>query len=251
MIALSPPCNACKVSSAMMAVWEISVCIKDIPGAAVLISPSEHVLMCSLRTTLHQVVIDMWHHADNQRGEALVVYEGGGPEDPRVQLHLCFSGHIGDVPWTAVIARACGHSSFKGCPRCFQVGATCNSQGQALGSVRCLGYIEDTMVQKLEINVDVPVGDPGHVTWIDSTICYSTVIEGVAVFDEAAAENIRVKNNQHQLRSQGATKLMHDKVRERPMRARQQDETVAAWEAGSNPHHYNGIDACACSNYFL
>jgi hypothetical protein len=180
----------------------------------------------------------MWYLADNQRGEALVVFEGSGPDDPKVQLHLCFSGHIGDVPWTAIMSRACGHSSFKGCPRCFQVGATCNKQGQALGSVRCLGYVEDTMAQKLEINADVPAEDPDFVTWVDSTICYSTVTEGVAVFDEVAADNIRVQHDQHKLRAQGATTLMHNMVQKRPMRDRQQGETVEAWEEGSNPHHF-------------
>ncbi len=188
--------------------------------------------------------------ADNQRGEALVVHEGVGPDDPRIQLHLCLSGHIGDVPWTAVISRACGHSSFKGCPRCFQVGATSNNQGQALGCVRCLGYTHDTMVQKLEVNHEWAVDDPRRISWVDSTVCYSTVVDGVAVFNEAAAENIRVNNDQNRLRAQGAARLMHDKIQARPMRDKQQDETVEAWEAGSAPNLLVML-MCRCHRFLL
>jgi hypothetical protein len=175
--------------------------------------------------------------ADNTRGDALVVFEGDGLNDPKVQLHLCISGHIGDVPWTAVIARACSHSSFKGCPRCFQLGTTCNSLGEALGCVRFLGYHEDTLVQKLEVNADVPPADPDYIHWVDSTICYATVVDGTAVFNQAAADQNRVRNEQHKLRARGATKLMHDKIRLRPMRDRRHGEALEAWEARTFMHH--------------
>jgi hypothetical protein len=184
--------------------------------------------------------------ADNQRGEALVVFEGAGPDDPRVQLHLCLSGHIGDVPWTAVMARACAHSSFKGCPRCFQVGTTCNSQGEALGCVRLLGYLEDTLVQKLEINTDMAVGDAEYTSWVDSTVCYTKVMDGRVVFDQVAANEIRVANDQHKLRAQSATKLMHDKVLLHPMRDRLHGETIEEWEEGTFIHH-TLTSVCACN----
>jgi hypothetical protein len=175
-----------------------------------------------------------------------VVFEGAGPADPRVQLHLCFSGHIGDVPWTAVIARACAHSSFKGCPRCFQVGTTCNSQGEALGCVRLLGYLEDTLVQKLEINADVAIGNPGCTSWVDSTVCYTKLMDGEVVFDQDAANDIRVTNDQHRLRAQKATKLMRDKILLHPMRDRQYGESIEAWEEGKFIHP-TLTSVCSCS----
>jgi hypothetical protein len=55
------------------------------------------------------------------------------------------------------------------------------------------------------------------------------------VFNQAAAERIRVMNDQHRIRAQGATKLMHDKTQLRPMRDRRHGETVEEWEAGVHP----------------
>jgi hypothetical protein len=112
------------------------------------------------------------------------------------------------------------------------VGATCNSHGEALGCVRFLGYLEDTMAQKLETNPDVAPGASGYVRWVDSTVCYASVTDGVAEFDQTAAERIRVMNDRHRVRAQGATKLMHDMTQLRPMRDRRHGEQIEAWEAG-------------------
>jgi hypothetical protein len=88
------------------------------------------------------------------------------------------------------------------------------------------------MAQELEINVDVAPGTPGYISWVDSTVCYASVTDGETVFNQAAAERIRVMNDQHRVRAQGATKLMHGKTQLRPMRDRRHGETIEEWEAG-------------------
>jgi hypothetical protein len=147
-----------------------------------------------------------------------------------MKLHLCMSGHVGDVPWTAIVARACGHSSFKGCPRCFQLGVTTNSEGEALGCVRCLGYLGEVCTQTLRINPSRPPGQPGHTFWEDGMICYSVEEDGVQVFNEQGARAIRVTEEQHRKRAQGAAVLMSDCVAQRPLPNQEEGESVQTWE---------------------
>jgi hypothetical protein len=66
-------------------------------------------------------------------------------QDSPIQLYLRMSGHVGDVPWTAILVRAYGHSSFKGCARCLQLVLIINCEGEPLGLVRCLGYLDKVL----------------------------------------------------------------------------------------------------------
>jgi hypothetical protein len=137
----------------------------------------------------------LMHYAGGERGEALDVYAGSGEQDPPVQVHLCLSGHVVDVPWTAVVAQACGHSSVKGCLRYFQLGVTCNSMGESLGCVHCLGYMRDSDTQILRVDTDIDPGQPGHVTWEEGKVCYSVQRDGAIVFNEEAARPIWVSED--------------------------------------------------------
>jgi hypothetical protein len=164
-----------------------------------------------------------------RRGEGLVVLDGSQHE-PAVQLHVCLSGHVGDVPWTAVVARTCGHSSFKGCPMCFQLGATSNRDGDSLDCVRCQGYVNDIDTQVLQINGDIAPNEPGHITWTDGKVCYSASVAGSFTFNEDAANGIRVTDELHSRRAEGAAALMRQCITAWPMPERDHEESVQTWE---------------------
>jgi hypothetical protein len=161
--------------------------------------------------------------------EGLLVFEGNEQEAP-VQVHLCLSGHVGDVPWTAIVARGCGHSSFKGCPRCFQLGLTTNTEGQSLGCVRCVGYMGEVDTQILRINHEILPGQPGHTFWEDGKVCYSVEEDGCHVFNEEGARAVRVTHEQHTKRAEGSAVIMRDCIQERPLPQRDEGESVQAWE---------------------
>jgi hypothetical protein len=161
--------------------------------------------------------------------QALLVFEGNELEPPK-QLYLCMSGHVGDVPWTAVVARACGHSSFKGCPRCFQLGVTINGEGESLGCVRCLGYLGEVCTQILRIDSSYPPDQPGHTFWEDGIVCYSAEEDGVQVFNEQGARAIRVTEEQRRKRAEGAAVLMRDCIAQRPLPTRGESECIQTWE---------------------
>jgi hypothetical protein len=161
--------------------------------------------------------------------EALLVFEGNHQEPP-MRLHLCMSGHVGDVPWTAILVRACGHSSFKGCPRCFQLGVTTNTEGETLGCVRCLGYLGEVCTQVLRIDPTIPPGQPGHTFWEDGMVCYSAEEDGVQVFNEQGARAIRVTEELHRKRAEGAAVLMSKCIAQRPLPYRAEGDSVHTWE---------------------
>ena len=72
----------------------------------------------------------------------LAVYEN--PDDPQdcIQSYIGVSGCIGDVPFTAMMAGACGHTGFKGCKNCFLVARTTSDTGKPLKPPRFCSYCQ-------------------------------------------------------------------------------------------------------------
>jgi hypothetical protein len=134
------------------------------------------------------------------------------------------------VPWTTVVAKTCGHSSFKGCPMCFQLGVTSNRDGESLGCIRCLGYVNEIDTQVLRISGDIALHEPGHSAWVDDKVCYSADVAGSVIFNEEAANRIRVTDEMHKRRAEGAAALMRDCITAWPMSDQSHEESVQAWE---------------------
>jgi hypothetical protein len=88
-----------------------------------------------------------------------------------------------------------------------------------------LGYVGETDTQVLLTeNVDEP-------TWQDGKVCYSMHdYDGLIVFNEEAAREIRVNDQQHLKRAEGSAALMAQCIQDRPMPEQGADESVAAWE---------------------
>jgi hypothetical protein len=144
-------------------------------------------------------------------------------------LHVVLSGHIGDVPWTAITARACGHACFKGCPRCFLLGQTVNSKGESLGATRFGGYKEEADAQILKFADQLE----SATDWEDLQIKYS---KADGTFDKDVAARLKVQHVMHTSRAQGA-EAARDRIAQLHPPPQLADEPHRDWQKRANMLH--------------
>lgn len=111
----------------------------------------------------------------------LKVFEDPQGQEEPIVCYLGCSGIIGDVPFSAIVANATGHSGFKACKHCFMIGQTENKAGEDLKTVRFGGFDEDDPAEAHVLN------ENGEWHKIEQ-LCF--VKDGV--FDGDLANSIRV-----------------------------------------------------------
>ena len=148
---------------------------------------------CTAHTT-HPRDHDALCHAGGPEIAPVTVYEDLESPENSIKCYLGVSGCIGDVPFTAMVASACGHTCKKGCKFCFLMGQTTNDLDEALRAVRSGGYNRDvtsTKAQKFDNSAN----------WVDVRVCFSAE-DGT--FDETFAKDVKVTPDLHAMRVQAA-----------------------------------------------
>lgn len=159
------------------------------------------------------------------------------PESPgnTIKCYIGISGCIGDTPFTAVVANACGHACFKSCKHCFLRGQTKNDQQDPLNVVRLAGYGPNATAMAQPFN-DVA-------QWVDVPVCYSTDDNR---FNEDLAEQLKVTPEQHAMRVQlamdiRATARTDNPPPVRPANASMGSDSFETYQAGAPWCYKEGV----------
>lgn len=119
------------------------------------------------------------------------MFEDRETPENSILCYIGISGCIGDVPFTAHVANACGHACFKSCKFCFHMGQTKNDLNEALGMVRLGGYGPNTATTAQ------PFNHAGQ--WSDVPVCYTAAGD---TFNEQLAAGLKVTPELHAMRVQ-------------------------------------------------
>ena len=155
------------------------------------------------------------------------LFEDGVTPQNSIKCYLGVSGCIGDVPFTAMVANACGHSAFKGCKFCFLVGQTINEKGEPLGIVRWGGCDRSATLPKAH-KYDA------EGAWDEVPVHFSAV---GGTFDATMADSIKVTPGLHAMRVQSAQDVRAEARAQHPPPARPPNacsgsEALEAWQDG-------------------
>lgn len=180
-------------------------------------------------------VHDARHSAGGPPNVPVTLFED--PESPgnTIKCYIGISGCIGDTPFTAVVANACGHACFKSCKHCFLRGQTKNDQQDPLNVVRLAGYGPNATAMAQPFN-DVA-------QWVDVPVCYSTDDNR---FNEDLAEQLKVTPEQHAMRVQlamdiRATARTDNPPPVRPANASMGSDSFETYQAGAPWCYKEGV----------
>lgn len=121
-----------------------------------------------------------------------------------IEAYLGVSGCIGDVPFSAMMANACGHSALKGCKFCFLLGQTKNSAQEKLPAVRFGGY--DPEDNSTKAHMFTATGE-----WYSESVSF---VKADGTFDKQQAEKVRVNTTQQAMRRQLADDVRAEAAKE-------------------------------------
>ena len=128
----------------------------------------------------------------------LTVWQEDG--QPPLQYHIVLTGHIADVPQTAISACCIGHTAEKGCPRCFILGTqTGIKDGTAYTATRFLGYSEN-------INVS---GFTEQGEYFVRETQFTQRYQNVVSFKREDAQQASITHRLHEIRARTATDSSH------------------------------------------
>lgn len=138
----------------------------------------------------------------------LTVYEN--PADPQdfISTYIGVSGCIGDVPFTAMMAGACGHTGCKGCKNCFLLGRTTSASGKPLKPPRFCSYCQNIA----DAIAELVTADAG---WQEVDNISFTGQDGK--FDEATLNQLRVTPELQSILVQTAEDIREDVRQKRPL----------------------------------
>lgn len=162
------------------------------------------------------------------RPTPLTVYNDEAVPENSITCYLGVSGCIGDVPFTAMVSNACGHTGIKACKHCFLLGRTVNDGGETLKPARYCGY---------DASTESTVGEAfdQDCQWHTiSNVCFAAA-DGT--FNEEIACKLRVTGDLHSIRADAADGLRRDiKARlplpDKPEGAILGSAALAEWQDG-------------------
>ena len=161
----------------------------------------------------------------------LTVYQN--PETPETDItcYIGVSGCIGDVPFTAMVSGACGHTGIKGCKDCFLLGRTINDLGEPTRRTCFCSYcndIEDAIAETATVDAQ----------WVTlEGVCY-TCNDGGEGFDETVANKLRITPELQSVLVQTAEDIRQEVLGERPLPPKPEDAHLGSsaleeWQKGA------------------
>ena len=165
----------------------------------------------------------------------VTLYEDTTNPARSIKCYLGVSGCIGDVPFTAMVANACGHTAMKGCKYCFLVGQTRNDNQEKLGTVRFCGCDHEATSTKAHV-----FGLNG--VWSEVPACFSAE-DGS--FDKQRAEALKITPELQRMRELSAidarnTARGNNPPPPLPPGARDGNQAQMDWELGAYSCSYVG-----------
>lgn len=145
-----------------------------------------------------------------------------------IECFIGVTGCIGDVPFTAMMANACGHSGKKGCKYCFLLGQSFNDQDEPLGTVRFCGCDSNA------VSTQAHVFDASGF-WSSVPACF---VDGDNRFDQQRADSLKITPDLQLMRERSAmdkraaARLAHPPP-VRPDNARDGNQAQLDWEKGA------------------
>jgi len=156
------------------------------------------------------------------------------PADPgnSFRQFLGVTGFIGDTPFAAMVANACGHAALKACKFCFLLGDTFNYLNEKLGATRFGGFVQPLPGQP---PVQAHKYDETAGTWETVPVCWAGA-DGA--FNQAQLESMRITPELQAMRRRLAEDVRTESDTRfprphRPADAVDHNEAQAVWQDGT------------------
>lgn len=154
----------------------------------------------------------------------MLVYEDPSGEQEPIRSYIALTGHVGDVPQTAISAAVCSHAAVKGCRACFILGSTCTRDGKTLKPPKFGGYAAEGLAQAETFVIEEDEGGIMNAKWSKEDVQY---LQADGTFNLDLAEKLRVSDTQNAQRAGNAARIADDAKRDYPTPERLPGERAA------------------------